>query len=224
MLLERFYGPGLKKTKKTTSTICVPFFFMVEHSHAQRPVWWVQFDQGNCSTNQDIGEEQQPSDGIGQTTTALGVVIAGAPASDILRGTGVTSRTATKTLSTAKLPGYTARAYVWCGVCVWFLCCVWCLCGVVCVCGVFWFDCGLGVCLSLYMYVCVCVFVGVYVCMCVCLCFVFVSVCMYVYVGVWLWVCVCVCMSVYVCELVCVGVGTSVSECCGCVLVCDVCV
>ena len=123
MLLERFYGPGLKKSKKTTSTICVPFFLMVEHSHAQRPVWWVQFDQGNCSTNQDIGEEQQPSDGIGQTTTALGVVIAGAPASDILRGTGVTSRTATKTLSTAKLPGYTARAYVC--VCVCVCVCVW---------------------------------------------------------------------------------------------------
>ena len=59
---------------------------------------------------------------------------------------------------------------------------------------------------------------------CVYVCVLCLSVCMYVYVGVWLWVCVCVCMSVYVCEFVCVGVGTSVSECCGCVLVCDVCV
>jgi hypothetical protein len=88
---------------------------MVEHSHAQRPVWWVQFDQGNCSTDRDIREEQQPSDGLGQTTNALGVVMAGAPASDILRGTDMPSRTATKTKSTAKLPGYTVCVCV----CVW---------------------------------------------------------------------------------------------------------
>ena len=45
-----------------------------------------------------FGEKQQPNDGIGQTSTALGVVMAGAPASDILRGTDIPSKNATKTL------------------------------------------------------------------------------------------------------------------------------
>jgi hypothetical protein len=45
-----------------------------------------------------FGEKQQPNDRIGQTSTAMGVGMAGAPASVVLRGTDMLSRTATKTL------------------------------------------------------------------------------------------------------------------------------
>ena len=56
------------------------------------------FTTETTARNRTFGEKQQSSDGIGQTSSALGVDMAGVPASDSLRGTDMPSRTATKTI------------------------------------------------------------------------------------------------------------------------------
>jgi hypothetical protein len=95
---------GFKKTKRLRLLFVFLFLWLDIATRSGRSGGY-SLDKETAARIGTFGEKQQPNDGIGQIATAMDVVMDGAPASDILRGTDMLPGTATKPYSTSSATG-----------------------------------------------------------------------------------------------------------------------